>query len=90
MPQRFQYLAGLGGRIPTVSQNDHERSATTPHARHYKNEQEPFKAKGEHIKAQPVRIRRRPQLICKNFSPERPTAQHSEHEDRVVGPAALG
>src|SRR5271157_151186 len=58
--------------MPMISENDEDRRATTPHACHYKNEQEPFKEKGDHIKAHAVRISRRAQLICKNLSPERP------------------
>ena len=50
-----------------ISENDEDRRATTPHARHYQNEQDPFKEKGDYIKADTVRISRRAQLICKNL-----------------------
>jgi hypothetical protein len=69
--------------MPMISENDEDRSATTPHARHYQNEQEPFIEKGDHIKAHPVRIGRRAQLICKNPMPDRPTAYRGKHQNRV-------
>jgi hypothetical protein len=69
--------------MPLISQNNADWHATSPHPRHYKNEQEPFKEKSEQIKAHAVRIRRRVQMICKTLSIERPTAQHGEYENRV-------
>jgi len=36
----------LADGLPTISQNEADRRATTPHAHHYKNKQEPFKKKG--------------------------------------------
>jgi hypothetical protein len=66
-----------------ISENDEERRATTSHARHYQNEQEPFKEKSDQIKAHAVRIGRDAQLIHRNLMPERPTAQRGEHQDRV-------
>ena len=61
------------------SENDEDRRATTPDARHYQNEQEPFIEKGDRIKAHTVRISRRTQLICKNLMPDRPSADRGEH-----------
>src|ERR1700751_2164355 len=75
---------------PTISQNDEHRLTTTPHARQHDKEQDPFKAKGERIKAHAVRIYRCTQLICKNLSPERATAQGGEHENRVDRASGFG
>ena len=80
----------LADGMPTISQNDEHRLTTKPHARHHKNEQEPFKAQGERIKAHAVRIHRCTQLICKNLSPERATAQGGEHENRVDRASGFG
>lgn len=69
--------------MPMISENDEDRRATTPHARHYQNEQDPFKEKGDYIKADAVGISRRAQLICKALVPDRPAAQRGEHQNRV-------
>jgi hypothetical protein len=61
--------------MPMISENDEDRRATTLHARHYQNEQEPFKEKSDQIKANAVRISRHAQLIRRSLMPERPTAQ---------------
>src|SRR5580700_9294773 len=66
-PNIAQHLAA---RLPMISDNEKDRRATTPHARHYKKEQEPFKEKNDHIKAHAVRIRCHTQLIGKNLCPE--------------------
>jgi hypothetical protein len=65
------------------SENDEDRGAATPYARHYQNEQEPFIENGNYIIAHAIRISRRAQLICKNLMPDRPTAQHGEQQNRV-------
>src|SRR5271166_2392128 len=57
----------LAGGAPTIPENEENRCATMPHARHYKNENEPFNKNGDHITTHPVRTSRHPQLICKNL-----------------------
>jgi hypothetical protein len=61
-----------------ISENDQDGRATTPHARHYQDEQEPFKENSDNIKAHAVRISRQVQL-CKTLMPDRPTTQRGEH-----------
>src|SRR6267154_6430553 len=69
----------LADGMPIFSENDEDRRATTPDARQYQNEQEPFIAKGGCIKAHAVRISRRTRLICKNLMPDGPSADRDEH-----------
>src|ERR1700688_1943237 len=69
--------------VPMISENDQDRHAATPHARHYQNEQKPFIKKGDYIKAHAVRICRRAQLISKTLVPDRPTSQGGEHQNRM-------
>lgn len=71
-------------------ENEEDRRATTPHARQYQDEQEPFKEKSHQIKAHAVRISRHAQLICRNPMPEHPAAQHGEHQNRVDWASDLG
>jgi hypothetical protein len=66
-----------------ISANEEDRRTTTPHTRHYKNEQEPFIEKGDYIKAHAAQIRRRTQVVCKNLMPDCPTAHRGEHQNRV-------
>src|SRR5579864_9235215 len=68
----------LAGGMPMISENDQDGRATTQHAHHYHNEQEPFKENSDHIKAHAVRISRQVQL-CKTLMPDRPTTQRGEH-----------
>src|SRR5450755_3728924 len=68
--RQFQYPAAPGGRN---AENDEDRGAATPYARHYQNEQEPLIENGGYIIAHAIRISRRAQLICKNLMPDRPT-----------------
>src|SRR5437016_2845457 len=69
----------LAGGMRMISENDQDRRATTPHARHYQNEQKPFIEKSDYIKAHAVWISRRAQLVCKTLMPDRPTTQRGEH-----------
>ena len=80
----------LADGMPMISENDEDRRATTPHALHYQNEQEPFIEKSDQIKAHAVRIGRRVQLMCKNRMPDRPTAYRGEHQNRVDWASDLG
>jgi len=73
----------LAERMPMISENEEDRNPTTPHTRHYQNEQEPFKEESDQIKAHAVRISRHAQLIRRNLMRERPTAQCGEHQNRV-------
>jgi len=73
----------LAGGMPMISENDQDRRATTPHARHYQNEQKPFIEKSDYIKAHAVWISRRAQVVCKTLMPDRPTTQRGEHQNRV-------
>src|SRR5260370_32414025 len=73
----------LADGMPMFSENCDDRRATTPHAHHYQNEQEPFIENRDYIKAYAVRISRRAQLICKNSMTDRPTANRGEHQNRV-------
>src|ERR1700721_2269893 len=68
----------LADGMPMFSENDEDRRATTPYARHYQNEQEPSIKNGDHIIAYAVRISRHAQLICKNLMPDRPTTHRGE------------
>ncbi len=73
-----------------ISENDQGRRTTTPHARHYQNEQKPFIEKSDYIKAHAVWISRRAQLVCKTLMPDRPTTQRGEHQNRVDWASDLG
>jgi hypothetical protein len=41
----------LADGLPTISQNETDRRATSAHTHHYENEQEPFKEKSEQVEA---------------------------------------
>src|SRR5438132_13190560 len=48
--------------MPMISVNDQDRRATTPHARHYQNEQKRFIENRDYIKAHAVGVRTQVQL----------------------------
>src|ERR1700688_5089056 len=69
----------LADGTPMIPENDEDRRATTPYARQYQNEQEPFIKNCDHIIAHAVRISCRAHLIYKNLMPDRPTTHRGEH-----------
>ena len=79
----------LAGGLPTMSENKVDRRATAPHAHHYKDKQEPFKLKGEHIEAKTVRIHRCPHVVRDHPSQEGPRAQYRERKNRVEWASGL-
>jgi hypothetical protein len=69
--------------MPTVSENDAQRSFVTAHTCQHHGEQNPFKANAKDVAVHPVWMGRHAQSVHASLLPERPPAHYREHHNHV-------